>query len=202
MGISSRPTRRATPTARAKFSEQRPTIVQDADDRPERAKEYEDKTAGILNYLMRACAVNEGSVADAAAFIEHGPAFASKAGDLAHRDERVRKTIDFLTQGTDNPYVALALAGLPLLMQVIRNHETDTARPIQIRIPFTRKTWTPRVRITLRNGLLRSMTSQPRTLIDKIFSDPEIRNALISTGVDVALPEYQTKSAANGNHAS
>lgn len=202
MAISSKPqTRRLSPPPGPAFSAQPPTIVQDADNRPERAKAYEEKTAGLLNFLMRACAANEGSVADAAAFIEHGPGIASKAGDLAHKDVRVRKAIDFLSQGTDNPYVALGLSVVPLLMQVIRNHESEATRPIQVRIPLTKKTFTPRVRIRLRNGLLRSMTSAPRSLIQKVFGDPAIKAALISTGVDVALPEYQTVSS-NGNDST
>lgn len=169
----------------------KPSIVQDARSRPERAIAYEGKVNGFLNLLMRACAGNKSTVADAAAFIAHGEALSSKLGDLAHHDARVRKGIDVITSGTDNPYAAVAIAALPLISQIIRNHETESAKPFTIRIPFTKRTFTPKIKIRLNAPLLRGMTTHPIQLIRQVFFDPEIKEALISSGVDVALPEYR-----------
>lgn len=176
-----------------------PSILQDAKSRPERARAYEEKTAVILSFLTRICAGNESTVADAAAFIELGPSFASKMGDLAHHDARVRKGIDLITQGSDNPYLALALASLPLLSQIVRNHETEAAKPITIRIPFTKRRFSPKIRIRLKTPFFRSLTSTPSKLIDKVFGNPEIKASLIANGIDVALPGY--REAGNGHRS-
>lgn len=180
----------------------KPSIVQDAQSRSERARAYEDKVAGILNLAMRMCAGNEGTVSDAAAFIEHGPGFASKLGDLAAHDARIRKGIDFITTGTDNPYAAVVLAALPLISQIIRNHETETAKPLEVRIPFTKRTFRPKIKIRLNIAFLRGMTTTPAQLVRNVFGRPDVKAALITSGIDVALPEYRNLSnGANGHTA-
>lgn len=169
-------------------------------DRSERAKEYEEKVAGVLNVLMRAFAGNPATVADAAAVIEYGPALASKTGDLAAHDATARKIVDFITTGSDNPYVAVMVAALPLAAQILRNHESTEAKPFEVKIPFTKKTIRPKFRIRLRNPLLRAMTSSPGALVRKIFTNPEYVAALHSQGIDVAHPEFpKNVAAANGN---
>lgn len=203
--LSTRPPASSGRSSKTKDSDTevfKPSIVQDAESRSPRAREYEEKTKGILNLVMRALAGNETTVPDAAVFIEHGPAFASKAGDLAAHDRRVSKAIDFIATGTDNPYGALVVAALPILAQVIRNHESDSAKPFTIRIPFTKKTFTPKIKIKLNTPLIRAMTVHPMSLVKKVFGDPDLKKALIENGVDVALPEYQNVGSLNGKPAS
>lgn len=175
----------------------KPSIVADKQSRSERARAYEEKVAGLLNLFMKMTAANEGTVSDAAAIIEHGPALASKMGDLAAHDQRVRHGIDIITSGTENPYAAVALAALPLLSQIIRNHETETAKPVEIRIPFTRRSFRPKIKIHLNIPVLRALTDAPRQLIERVFGDANNKAGLINAGIDVALPEYRNMHAAS-----
>lgn len=163
--------------------------------RSEKAIAYDDKVQGVLSMVMRMLASSESTVSDAATFIEHGEAFASKMGDLAARDKRVAHGIDLITSGSENPYVAVVLAALPIVAQITRNHETDTARPFEIRIPFTKRTIKPKIKIKLNIAFMRALTVHPRTLIQNVFSRPEVREALIEQGVEVALPEYRNVNA-------
>lgn len=193
MALDTRPpvtrARSPRPTDIPQFN--KPSIVTDKQSRSERARAYEEKTAGLLNLFMRMTAANEATVCDAAAIIEHGPAFASKMGDLAAHDQRVRHGIDIITSGTENPYAAVALAALPLLSQIIRNHETETAKPFEIRIPFTKRTFKPKIKVKLNVPVLRALTVAPRQLIERVFGDADNKATLVNAGIDVALPEYR-----------
>jgi hypothetical protein len=136
---------------------------------------------------MRALAAKPNTVSDAAAIIQHGPIVASKLGDLADQDEHVRKAVDFITAGTENPYVSLALAALPLAAQIIRNHETDDlSRHVQVRIPFTKRTLKLPLKLRLKNPFLRSVTQRPDVLSETTFGNPAIAEALASQNIDVA----------------
>lgn len=177
----------------------RTSILENKKPRSAKAEEYEKKVTGIVGFAMRMCAGNPKTVADAAALIEHGEAFAAKMGDLAAHDKRVQNGIDVIASGSDNPYIAVALATLPLISQIIRNHETETANPIQVKIPFIKRIFRPRIRVRLNVPVLRALTEHPVSYIRRIFGDPAIKAALISNGIDVALPEYQ--DTGNG-HAS
>lgn len=159
-------------------------------DKPKRgkiAREYEDRVAGLLSFAMRLCASNERTVADAAAILEYGQPVASKAGDLAEADPRVKKAIDIITSGSENPYAALVLASMPLIAQIMRNHETaDLKQRIAVRVPFTKKEISIPFRFKLRNPMLRSLTVPPDTLKEKIFGAPDIMVALQNEGISVA----------------
>lgn len=159
--------------------------------RSEKAIAYDEKVQGVLSVIMKICAGNESTVPDAATFLEHGEAFASKMGDLAAHDKRVAHGIDLITTGTDNPYAAAVLAALPIVSQLIRNRETDEAKPFEIRIPFTKRTFKPKIKIRLNIPVMRALTVHPRVLVQNVFGRPDIRQALIENGVEVALPEYQ-----------
>jgi hypothetical protein len=163
----------------------------DKKSRSEKAIHYDEKAQGVLAIFMKMFAANEATVSDAAAFIEHGNVLASKVGDLAAHDKRVAHGIDLITSGTENPYVAVAMALLPLISQVIRNHETESAKPFEIRIPFTKKTFRPKIKIKLNIPILRSLTIHPRLLIENVFGNAKIREAILESGMEVALPEYK-----------
>lgn len=161
-----------------------------APNRTQRAQDYEEKVTGILSVAMKATAQNESTIPDAAAIITHGPAFASKLGDLADHDPRVRKAVDFITQGTDNPYAALMVATIPFVAQVIRNHETTAPVKVGIRIPFTKRTLRVPFNLKLRNPFLRSVTHAPKDISTAVFDNPAIRASLLSQRIDVAWPGY------------
>lgn len=170
--------------------------------RAPRAKTYENKTKRILNAVMRAAAANEATLPDAAAIIMHGKQFSEKAGDLANADPRVRRAIDFLSDGTENPYVAFAVAALPMAAQLYRNHQDVLApkavvesvkarrsagkeRPgRKFRIPFTKRTITIRFRMTLPS--VTNFTNDPHALTAYVFENEEIVTALQKAGVEVA----------------
>lgn len=162
------------------------SLVVDAPKRSERAQEYEKRVGGMLNSAMKGLAEKESTVPDAAAIILLGPAFASKLGDLADEDAKVRTAIDFVTSGTGNPYIALAFAALPLAAQIIRNHETDNAVNMAVKVPFTKRRFNVPFKIKLRNPFLRGMTNEPTALANSVFTDPRITEALTSQGVNLA----------------
>jgi hypothetical protein len=197
MALDTRPpgtrTRGPRPTDIPDFSPQ--SILGEKKSRSEKARAYDEKAQNVLSLLMRMCAANEGTVADAAAFIEHGESLASKIGDLAAHDKRVAHGIDLITSGTENPYAAVAIAALPLVAQIIRNHETETAKPFEVRIPFTKKTFRPKIKIRLNIAFMRALTVHPRQMIQNVFGREDVREALIKSGVDVALPEYKDVNA-------
>jgi hypothetical protein len=159
--------------------------------RTARAKTYETKVTVLLNTAMRATAGSKVTVQDAAALIVHGDVIASKVGDLADVDPRVRRAVDFITSGTENPYAALVAATVPLIAQLIRNHETESTVRVGVRIPFTKRTVRIPFKFALKNKLLRSFTSAPKDLTSSVFDNPKIREALISNRVEVAYPGYQ-----------
>lgn len=172
--------------------------IADAPERTKRAKEYEKKTNGILNQLMRVCLAKENTVADGAAIITYGEAFSSKMGDLADKDEKVRRGLDLITSGTENPYIALLFAAIPLGAQILRNHEqTEVKTERHIRIPFTKKTIRIPVKFRIRLGTrIRSLTVPPEHLTAATLMNPEIMQALISEKIFVAWNPPQTM---NGN---
>jgi hypothetical protein len=185
--------RSVRPTDIPDFSTQ--SILGQKKSRSEKARAYDEKVQGVLSLAMRMLATNENTVADAAVFIEHGTAFASKMGDLAAHDKRVAHGIDLITTGTENPYAAVVVAALPMIAQIIRNHETETAKPFEIRIPFTKRTFKPKIKIRLNIAFMRALTVHPRQMIHSVFSREDIRAGLISSGVEVALPEYRDVNA-------
>jgi hypothetical protein len=174
--------------------------IADAPDRTKRAKEYEKKTNGILNQIMRICLAKENTVADGAAIINYGEAFSSKMGDLADQDERVRRGIDLITSGTENPYIALLFAAIPLGAQILRNHEqTEVRTERHIRIPFTKKTIRIPFKFRIKLGpRVRSMTASPDRLIAATLMNPEIMQALAEENIYVAW-KFTAEPTMNGN---
>lgn len=162
--------------------------VADKPQRNKRAEEYEKRVQSILNDGIRMCAASPRTVADAAALIAYGDSVASKTGDLADADPRVRRAVDFITSGTENPYLAMAIATVPLAAQIIRNHETknNVDARFNVRIPFTKKTLRIPFRIRLKNPVLRSVTQEPSALSTAVFSNPLIAQKLKEARIAVA----------------
>jgi hypothetical protein len=85
------------------------------------ARAYEKKTQAILNAGMRFTIKSPQTLPDAAAFIAYGDEVAAAAGEFAEDSEFARKTLDFIT-APENSAVVFALAVLPLVSQLYRNH--------------------------------------------------------------------------------
>jgi CDP-glycerol glycerophosphotransferase (TagB/SpsB family) len=152
---------------------------------------------------MRAAAQHESTVPDAAAIIMYGPTFSEKWGNLAAQDARIARGIDFILEGTENPYIAAAVAGLPLIAQVYRNHqaslnpqavmetvkrsraETKQRQGRTFRIPFTKRTVTIRFRFQL--PAVENFTNDPDALAHYVFEDPKIQKAMEKANIQVAM---------------
>jgi hypothetical protein len=87
----------------------------------------QDKTAerrenldGILKIVSYAC-VMRGQYADAGAFSQHGPGVATEVASLAETNEKIASWVDYLSEA--GPYMGLAMATLPLVMQILANHK-------------------------------------------------------------------------------
>jgi len=165
-----------------------------------RARKYRLKTKHGLNFLFKLFAGNPKTVPDAAAIVMHGPDVAKAVGHLCDTDERARKFVDFVTDDAiDNPYLITALTVLPLVFQVMRNHEPalDKVRTggVRIRIPFTKRAiHLPfSLRIRLFRGA-REMTEAPDTLTAHVFGNPAIREALARQDIHVAWPSQNGRA--------
>jgi len=149
-------------------------------DEPKRsvkAKAYEKKVRGFFRTGFWATVSHEATVPDAAAILVHAPKISEKVGDLADADPRIAKGIDFLTEGTENPYLAAIAVGLPFALQILRNHEPQLV-PAQrgIRIPFTQRRINFKFGIKL--GRLRVITSDPHDLSKYVFENDAVKNAM------------------------
>lgn len=195
------------------YTEPEPGFVEPSR-RPPRAKQYQRKAQRFLNVLMRSAAQHESTVPDAAAIIMYGPDFCEKLGDLANHDARVRRGVDFIMEGAENPYLAFAIAALPMAAQVYRNHQQEMApRAIvesvkrgraaakdqpgrKIRIPFTKRTISVRFRIHFPS--VENFSNEPQALTDYVFGDEKIKAALQRAGIEVAHPNGNAKRARQG----
>ena len=155
--------------------------------RSRKAKEYENKTADILRFAMQMTVTSERTVTDAAALLTYGAQVAEKVGDLAEQDPRVARMIDFINGGTENAYLNVAMVAMPLVLQVIRNHEPEKITAETTKTFTLFKRWTIKIpfRIKLRNKFFRNLTHEPKELYTATFV-PEVVQALQAQGVNVA----------------
>jgi len=151
------------------------------------AKEYEKKLRELSNVAFRATVNHPATLPDAAAIIMYAPQIAEKWGDLADADARVKRGIDMITDGTENPYAAAILSTLPLVMQFVRNHEPVLEPQARgIRIPFTKRVIPFRFKLGIKLGKLRNMTEDPANLMTHVFENSDIKTALEKQGIKVA----------------
>lgn len=176
-----------------------PNIV-DEPDISKRAAAYEEKVSGALNMVMQMTIGNEKTVADAAAIIEHGPGLAKQLGVLADHDPKVRASIDFITSGTSNPYAAVVVAAIPLIAQILRNHEQETPTDLEIKLPIIKRIFRVKWRIRLKSKALRSLTKTKDEQLESQLGRDDIRMALAAQEIDVAW--NGGKSRANGKIAA
>ena len=171
------------------------------------SRTYRDKTYSVLK-AATVGSINSGNMADAATFIHHGPSFGIAVGQLADADERARKAIDFLTSPS-NPYVVFLMTAIPLISQLVRNHEEALSaipqnikmgrrqrkamRSAQKDVPprFTMHLfgrdipvrWNPRVKPLAFLKGFRSQTNDPGDLTNHVFEDPKLLKALADQGI-------------------
>jgi hypothetical protein len=164
------------------------------------AKKYEKRVKSVLNVVFRQSIARESTVPDAAAILMYGPQFCEKAGDLANHDPRVRRGIDMLMEGSENPYLAFGLAATPLILQLWRNHEDQLnpkgavsairqsrakakeREPKRLKIPFTKRHI--EFRFKLQMPAIRNLTNEPTALALHVFSNPEILLAMQKAGIE------------------
>ena len=167
------------------------------------AREYERKMAGLLNAGMRARITTPGGLPDAAALIAYGDQLSAAAGELAQADPRARKGIDFICQPA-NPYIMFAFAALPLVTQLMRNHEATVSQVGKLRKKGnTPKVPKPTVTIALPRGksltvkvpfkprwprgFLRAQTQEPTALVSTVFSNETVLRSLQKAGINVPV---------------
>lgn len=149
--------------------------------------------------VMQMTVNNPKTSADAAAIIAHGPEFAKQLGRLADHDERVRKAIDFISSGTDNPYAAVMVAAMPLLAQVLRNHERETESPIEVKVPFIKRVFRLKWRLKLKNPVLLGLSKPPELMQAEIFGNSSIMASLAEAGIN---PAWEGVPSRNGRVAA
>lgn len=139
------------------------------------AQGYEDKVTDLVTMAVAWTAPNPATVVDAAALLIHGEAVSSSLGDLAVEDERVASVINFLSGGTGNPSIAVAAAVVPLVLQIMRNHEPALENITRISVPFTKGRIGIKVpsRIKIKLGKARILTNDPNALYRQAFLSPD-----------------------------
>lgn len=86
-----------------------------------KARVYEKRVQSMVKAGM-VMSLNNQQWPDAATFLKHGPGFAKAAGNLAAEDARAAQIVDMLT-APDSPYVMFAMVAIPMIAQLVRNHE-------------------------------------------------------------------------------
>jgi hypothetical protein len=165
-----------------------------------RAKEYRDKVNSVLNTALQFRLGSPNGLADVSAILQRGPAAALRAGALADESKEFRKALDVIT-APDNPAVMFALTAIPLVMQILRNHEGEMAQARDARAakkkltPDERKaakqarprvefkalgrTWKLPFAFKFKMGnALRMNTVPPDYLVSTVIGDPKIRAEL------------------------
>lgn len=165
-----------------------------------RAKEYRGKANSLFNAILQLRLADPNGLADVSAILQRGPTTALRAGALADENEQFRKIMDMVT-APDNPAVMLALAGIPLIMQLFRNHEGElqearnmraarkgmtreekqkakAARP-RVEFRFLGRTFKMPFRFKVNLGaMLRTNTVPPEYLVSTVIGDPKVRTEL------------------------
>ena len=170
------------------------------------ARDYEKRTASLLKTVAFARMQSPGGLPDAATLIYHGPKFASAAGMLAAEDKHAAKMIDLITS-PENPYVMFAIAGIPLVAQLLRNHEAELAearkhvkmtraqrkaaaagkpKPVaEITIPVIKKKIKVKLPFRIKFEFFRGQSVEPAAIVNSVFSDPRVRRELRKQGINI-----------------
>lgn len=167
-----------------------PDIIK-AQRRKNGAKAYEDKVTDILRMAVTVTAGNPATVVDAAAILLHGDTVSYAFGDLAVTDANTARVINFLHGGTGNPATAAVMATLPLVLQILRNHEPELEHVTRINLPFTRGrvgfNVPSRVKLRISNNkIAASMTNPPEKVYAAAFTPAVVEQLADTLKVNVA----------------
>lgn len=168
------------------------------------ARDYEKRVASLVKTIAFGRMQSPGGLPDAAALIYNGANFSAASGMLAAEDKYAAKMIDIITS-PENPYVVFAIAAIPMVAQLMRNHEADlqgaTAKvkmtraqrkahaaahpkPVaELTIPILKKKIRVKVPFRIKLTMLRSQSVDPGTLVNVVFSDVKVRRELRKQGV-------------------
>ncbi len=86
-----------------------------------KSRTYERKVQSMEKTIVLG-ALKRNNFPDAAAILKNGPAFARAVGDAAAVNDKVAGYVDMLT-APDNPMFILAVTGIALGSQLMRNHQ-------------------------------------------------------------------------------
>jgi len=162
-----------------------PQFVKAARRRPHAAA-YQSKVHTVLHMGMQYTLSNHATVPDGAALIQYGPAFEHAMGDWAAEDKRVAKAIDFIAGGTTTPAMAAVMAAIPLVLQVIRNHEPE-AEVSKKSLKIWRWTLPIKVKFRIKLKRLRPMTNDPEAFTNHVLGNAKIREMLEKQGILVDI---------------
>lgn len=156
--------------------------------RPRNAAAYEKKVHTLLSNISTFLVQNDSTQPDAAAIYQYGGDMASAWGNLAADNDTVARAIDYLTEGSDNPVLAAAIATMPFVLQIVRNHEPELQpKPREISVPFTRKRMRFKVpfKVGVTLGRLHGMTHDPDEFTNAVLGNPTIAGELQKRGISV-----------------
>lgn len=169
---------------------------------------YRDKANSVLKAALVG-SINAGDFTDAAAILRHGPAFANATGQLAESSDRAAALIDMITSPS-NPLAMFVITTIPLVSQLMRNHETQLANVPEAReqakrqrkaMKAARKAEEPRFTIRLLKWQIpvhwhpkklsvnklfagfKSQTVDPHALVADVFTDDDVMKALAKMGI-------------------
>lgn len=164
--------------------------ITNAPKRSRLAKQYETKVGEFLGGIAKETLGHPSTVADGAALLYYSKGVATAWGDLAVADKRVRAGLDFVIGGTGNPYSAAVFATVPLVLQIIRNHEHEAVAETPIRtwrVPFIKRKIEIPLKLHLRvGGRARAMFTHDPDELTAAALTPSIRQQLEANGVKIA----------------
>ena len=176
------------------------TFVEEEKESP-RAKKYRLKVRHGINFLITGLVQTPNGAPDAAALIYHGPAVSTAIGQLADEDAKVRRVIDFITDDTiDNPWLNASVIMVPLIVQMMRNHESAVEQlpgKFKIRIPFTKRYLRVPVKFKFTLSWAKNISYEPQYLTANVLGNPDVQENLAKRGIKIAWPN----PTANGYHA-
>lgn len=163
------------------------------------AKGYEDKVTDILKMGVTLTAGHPATVVDAAAILMHADNVSYTLGDLAVTDPHTATVINFLHGGTGNPATAAVMAAMPMVLQILRNHEPSIETSSKFSVPFTRGkisfTVPSRFKVRISNNkVAAAMTNDPGRLYSATFTPAVV--AEIQENLKVTVANYQPRHRA------
>jgi hypothetical protein len=172
----------------------------DAKKETARAAQYRKKVSRGLANIWRPLLQDPNTINDAAAILNYGPDFARAIGELADRDAKARRIIDFASDGMDNPYANVLIAGIPLIAQLMRNHEDKLDIHVRtVKIPFLKRQINLKFGIKL--GRFRNLTYEPSYITQHVLSDQKLIDILAKQGIKIGWPTDATADA-NGSKSN